>query len=594
MKIGYKRKGLFAFVVLYSAMIGTAVAADSRNTSAHSLPGVLSVRDVHLYKRVFALQRIGKWAKATELFKKIDDKSLESHILFQRYMHPTKHRALFSELKSWLKQFPDRPGAYRIYRLAKKRSPTKNTKIPRPKLPQVRGVLSEDIIFSNGASQKRKISDDSSKDYRRFLRRLNRLIAKRRTTDAHTLVKTKRNSRALKAHELARAYAALARGYYHEKKDQLVVFLANRAEKQKAIGKGDANWWAGLASWRLGNFEKSAIYFSKLSQDRTIMAPLQTAAAFWAARAYLRAAQPVQVNHYLSIAAQKPRTFYGMLACDLLGTAPELNWHIPPLKARDVDAMQRHPRLRRALALIQLDQWVRAEAEMNFVTLRDTQQNTRILLNIATRGKLPRLSYRLGHTVINEGGELFDSALYPLPAWKPKNGFFLDKALIFALMRQESRFRSRARSRMGATGLMQLMPRTARDIAGHKMWDGRRSSLSDPVLSITLGQRYLHRLIKNDFIGKNLFYIIAAYNSGPGNLFRWQKELDYQSDPLVFIESIPARETRIFVERVLANYWIYREHLKQKTPSLHALASGKWPTYITMDQSAKDLMNDAR
>ena len=256
--------------------------------------------------------------------------------------------------------------------------------------------------------------------------------------------------------------------------------------------------------------------------------------------------------------------------------------------------MKRHPRLRRALALIQLNQWVRAEAEMRFVALRESKQNTRILLNIAIRGKLPRLSYRLGHTFIDEDGKPFDSALYPLPAWKPANGFFLDNALIFALMRQESRFRSRARSRMGATGLMQLMPRTARDIAGHKMWNGRRSSLSDPVLNITLGQRYLRRLIRNDFIGKNLFYLIAAYNSGPGNLSRWQKEIDYQSDPLLFIESIPARETRTFVERVLANYWIYREHLEQKKPSLKALASGKWPAYIALDQSAKDNTKHAK
>ena len=565
------------------ALIGIATAADLRDNSATTLPNVLSVRDAHLYQRVFALQQGGKWAQATKFFEKINDKSLESHVLFQRYMHPTKHRALFHELKSWLEKFSDRPGALRIYRLAKKRRPTKHAKVPLPKLPKVQGVLSEEIIFSHGAPQKRKISNNGSRETRRFLRRLNRLIAKRKTRNAHALLKSRRNSKVLESRGLAKAYAALARGYYHEKRDKLAVILADRAAKRMVIGNEDANWWAGLASWRLGNFEKSAIYFSKVSQDRTIITPLKTAAAFWAARAYLRAAQPSQVNQYLSIAAQKPRTFYGMLACHLLGAAPTLNWHIPPLKAQDVDAMKYHPRLRRALALVQLNQWVRAEAEMQFVALRESKQNTRILLNIAIRGKLPRLSYRLGHTYIDEDGKPFDSALYPLPAWKPANGFLIDNALIFALMRQESRFRSRARSRMGATGLMQLMPRTARDIAGHSMWNGRRSSLSDPVLNITLGQKYLRRLIRNDFIAKNLFYLIAAYNSGPGNLSRWQKEIDYQSDPLLFIESIPARETRTFVERVLANYWIYREHLKQKAPSLNALASGNWPTYIALD-----------
>lgn len=571
------------FILLYSASVGIATAADLRDNSATSLPKVLSVKDVHLYQKVFALQQSGKWAQANNFFEKINDKSLESHILFQRYMHPTKHRALFHELKSWLEKFSDRPGALQIYRLAKKRRRTKHTKVPPPKLPKVQGVMSEEVIFSHGSPKKPKISNNSSRETRRFLRRLNRLIAKRKTRNAHALVKSKRKSRVLGSRGLAKAYGALSRGYYHEKKDKLAVILADRAAKQVVVGNLDANWWAGLASWRLGNFKKSAIYFSKLSKDSTTITPLKTAAAFWAARAYLRASQPSQVNHYLSIAAQKPRTFYGMLACHLLGASPTLNWHIPPLEAQDVDAMKHHPRVRRALALIQLNQWVRAEAEMKFVALRDSKQNTRILLNIAIRGKLPRLSYRLGHTFIDEDGKPFDSALYPLPAWKPVTGFLIDNALIFALMRQESRFRSRARSRMGATGLMQLMPRTARDIAGHNMWNGRRSSLSDPVLNITLGQRYLRRLIRNDFIGKNLFYLISAYNSGPGNLSRWQKEIDYQSDPLLFIESIPARETRTFVERVLANYWIYREHLKQKTPSLNALASGKWPTYIALD-----------
>ena len=269
--------------------MGIATAADPRDNSVTSLPDVLSVKDVHLYQRVFALQQGGKWAQAAKFFEKINDQSLESHVLFQRYMHPTKHRAQFHELKSWLKKFSDRPGALQIYRLAKKRRPTKDTKVPPPKLPKIQGVLSEEIIFSHGAPQKRKISNNSSREFRRFLRRVNRLIAKRKTRNAHALVKAKRNSRVLGSHGLAKAYAALARGYYHEKRDTLAVTLANHAAKQIVTGNGDANWWAGLASWRLGDFEKSAIYFSKLSKDSTIIAPLKTAAAFWAARAYLRA-----------------------------------------------------------------------------------------------------------------------------------------------------------------------------------------------------------------------------------------------------------------------------------------------------------------
>ena len=141
---------------------------------------------------------------------------------------------------------------------------------------------------------------------------------------------------------------------------------------------------------------------------------------------------------------------------------------------------------------------------------------------------------------------------------------------------------------------MQLMPRTARGLAGRKVWNGRRSSLFDPVLNITLGQKYIRHLLDQTIVKGDLFFTIAAYNSGPGNLYRWQKQVDYQSDSLLFIESIPARETRVFVEQVLANYWIYRLRLNQPTPSLGTLAAGGRATYVALDPGAEDLANRAK
>ena len=59
--------------------------------------------------------------------------------------------------------------------------------------------------------------------------------------------------------------------------------------------------------------------------------------------------------------------------------------------------------------------------------------------------------------------------------------------------------------------------------------------------------------------------------------------MNYDNDPLLFIESLPARETRLFIERVLTNLWIYRERLGQPAPSLDALAAGDWPSYKALD-----------
>ena len=576
-------KGMAAASIVIATFLSNTALPNSANDFKYDLPKILTAKDANLYTKVFDLQRNGNWALATEVEKKIDDKLLKSHTLFQRFMHPTKYRAKFSELQGWLERFADRPGARRIYILAQKRLPMKGMRLREPRLPRIQGVLSEEIILSNGAPFNPKLSKRSPKKVRKILLQINKLVSQRKTRIAERLTNTRENIRILRKSGLSRAEAALARGYYHEKNDRRVLALADRAAKRETIHRGDTNWWGGLAGWRLKEFKKSATYFAKLSKNTTIKASLRTAAGFWAARAYLRASQPSRVNQYLKAASQNPRTFYGMLASYLLGNIPKFNWAIPTLKPHDIAEIKRQPRLKRALALIQINERVRAETEMKFVSLSQSRQSIRILLNIAIQGGLPQLAYRLGHSVLNEDGKPFDRALYPVTIWRPKGGFLIDQALIFAIMRQESNFRSRASSRMGAAGLMQLMPRTARALAKNNLWDGRRSALYNPVLNITLGQQYLHRLLKNALIDRNLFYTIAAYNSGPGNLYRWHKEIEFKSDPLLFIESIPARETRTFVEQVLANYWIYRQRLNQKAPSLEKLARGEWPAYIALD-----------
>ena len=160
-------------------------------------------------------------------------------------------------------------------------------------------------------------------------------------------------------------------------------------------------------------------------------------------------------------------------------------------------------------------------------------------------------------------------------------------------MRQESRFRTNARSSAGAAGLMQLMPATARFIAGDdETYRGRRD-LYNPETNMALGQKYIQHLIGDPSIGGNLFYMATAYNAGPGNLRKWQRQVDYQDDPLLFIESIRSRETRNFIERVLTNFWVYRLRLGQEVPSLEAVGAGEWPVYIPFDDAADRGKNDA-
>jgi soluble lytic murein transglycosylase-like protein len=82
----------------------------------------------------------------------------------------------------------------------------------------------------------------------------------------------------------------------------------------------------------------------------------------------------------------------------------------------------------------------------------------------------------------------------------------------------------------------------------------------------------------------DILLLAVAYNAGPGNVAKWRKRGAYDDDPLLFIESIPSRETRLFVERVLTNLWIYRQRMGQDTPSLEAIAAGTRPVYDPQDE----------
>ena len=88
-----------------------------------SMPQILSEKDVAIYRRIFDLQKDGQWKKADKFIKSLNDRLLMGHVLYQRYMHPTKYRSRYVELKNWLKKYADHPGARRTYALAMRRKP---------------------------------------------------------------------------------------------------------------------------------------------------------------------------------------------------------------------------------------------------------------------------------------------------------------------------------------------------------------------------------------------------------------------------------------------------------------------------------------
>ena len=127
--------------------------------------------------------------------------------------------------------------------------------------------------------------------------------------------------------------------------------------------------------------------------------------------------------------------------------------------------------------------------------------------------------------------------------------------LMLALTREESYFNENANSYVGATGLMQLMPATAKEINRIKnLGLSSLEELKNPETNLKLGNHY-YKFVLNG-LNQNNILAVAAYNGGIGSISRWKKGLEYK-DIDEFIEKIPYTETRVYVKKVFRTYWNY-------------------------------------
>lgn len=133
----------------------------------------------------------------------------------------------------------------------------------------------------------------------------------------------------------------------------------------------------------------------------------------------------------------------------------------------------------------------------------------------------------------------------------------IDPYLILALMKQESTFRATVVSHAGATGVMQVMPSTAKWLAqvDPNITSEHLANLKSPENSLQLGIHYILRMI--DRSDGNLVYALASYNAGPGNCDKWRKQNPHRTMD-EFVENIPFSETKHYVKKVLGNYAAYR------------------------------------
>lgn len=365
-------------------------------------------------------------------------------------------------------------------------------------------------------------------------------------------------------------------------------FAAERLGRAAAAGSSTwsalGGWTAGLAAFRRGDCATAAAMFDAVGL-RFGSEDIAPAANFWSARAALACGKPVEVTKRLQAAAARADTFYGMLARRTLGLSQPLDWAEPDFITADWNQLSALPGARRAAALIEIGEIGLADRELRYLAATTDTGNYPAVLRLAARLNLPATQFWLAHHP-PEGIDPPLSARYPAPEWNPAHGWRVDKGLVFAHALQESAFATNATSRTGAKGIMQLMPAAAKR-AQARMADGTvvdvvMRDLADPEFNIDCGQSYLEELRDMSYTAGLLPKVIAAYNAGPGSVQKWNATVRDNGDPLLFIESIPFRETRHYVEVVLKNYWMYQLREGKTPPSIDALAAGLWPKFPGM------------
>lgn len=564
-------------------MDGTATAKEPPgDTVMAAPPKVLSEEDKERYGRIFSLQEDARWKEADAEVAKLTNKTLVGYILADRYLHRCCYRAKYKELRQWMARYSDHPQARRIYALALLKRPRGAA---RPRRPQPSPRSRRRPVYRPDTSlpPRPRVSRSKRRSVHYLKRRIKRSINRRRPANALKLLDRFGAERYMGRARYDQERTKIAKAYLSRGNPQKAYELAREAAARSGTYLTDAHWVLGLAAFRLQKYEEAAENFEKVANAASESEWLRAAGGVWAARAWLAARKPKNVNRWLELAARHDRTFYGALARQQLGMDPGHDFDVlPRLDRQEVERIKRLRAGQRGLALLQLGESRFAGYDLLRSYFRDGERMDEAYLALSLMGGMPRLSLKVGRRVLDRTGQRYDAALFPIPEWKPKNGYQIDRALLFAIMRQESGFNSTARSRSGARGLMQIMPATATFIARDRSLRRRKTGrLFDPNFNIALGQKFLRHLLRRPRIRGNLFFALAAYNAGEGNLAKWR----YRDDPLMFIEAMHLRETRIYVEKVLYNVWVYRHRLGQSAPSLEALAAGKAPIYKALDNS---------
>jgi soluble lytic murein transglycosylase len=327
---------------------------------------------------------------------------------------------------------------------------------------------------------------------------------------------------------------------------------------------------AGVALWRLGwlAWFRTAYAEAGGTWARLLTIPgghaYHESAKYWIGRAYdQRGDAGAAARHFAELVAEAPRSYYGILAAQRGGRAPSPRVASPVVLPTDpFEPLQAHPSYVRVEALRAVALGDFADEELAEMTRRAVGE-PELLYGLAAAFVresryhlalriLRRHFFSLARSGFDATPRAFWEIFYPI-GWRGElmeaaSRAALDPFFVAAVVREESSFYPRARSRVGARGLMQLMPDTARRLAvSRRLTLDDPDRLDDPATNLELGTTYLAGLVR-EFGDPRL--AAAAYNAGPTRVREWWSARRSE-DLEVFVEQIPFNETRAFVKRVI-------------------------------------------
>ncbi len=519
------------------------------------------------YRSVFAALKAENWSTATALLDGMRDGPLHAVARAELYLAKGSPRVEVGQLLSLIETAPELPQAPQLVTLARARGaeylpnlPSEQRLVgltPSPRRERARSVTGDPVSDTMRPLAEPLIKDDQPAALEALLMEREPYL----TPDART------------EWQQRTAWTYYVVGNYDG---------ARRLAESARAGYGDwavqGDWVLGLTAWRQADCATAADAFGRVA-SRSRDADLTSAGHYWAARADLMCKRPERVQARMRSAARLSETFYGLLAGATLNLAkPKTSVSITA-----ATLLATRPNVRAAAMLAEIGETRLADTLIRHQARIGAGTDHAGLLGVAAKLDLASTQYWLAHngpsgTYVRVGDR------YPAPSWSPRRGWRVDKALVFAHTLQESAFRTAVVSPAGATGLMQVRPGTAGDIARERGESFSADQLREPAYNIEYGQSYLEYLRDRSATGGLLPKVIAAYNAGTVPVEKWNLSVRDGGDPLLYIESLPYWETRGYVPTILRNYWIYQAEAGEASPSLVALAQGKWPRFPTVSQ----------